>query len=161
MTLPKNTEGYGYLFYKTLNEDVKLKTNEYGEWDIEWDTISNDWINCDGYDSIINACIIAILTRFTEIHIGETSDSPPYEEFGCRIHELIKKNKCRQTEYQMEVFITETLKQMRRVKTVHWVNITNNPSNDYYAYRVDFCITPLADEEYDNNLEVIEGGLDI
>ena len=159
MTLPKDLKSTSYRFYKTLNEDVKLTSNEYGEWDIVWDDLSNDWLNCDGFDSLRNACVIAILTRFKELIIGETSESPPYENFGCRIHELIKKNKGRQVEYQMELFVLETLHDMRRVKTVHWVNITDNPDNNYYNYRVDFCITPIEDELTESTTEVIEGGL--
>ena len=146
MTLQIDKESYYYRFLKTLNEDVKLTSNEYGEWDIVWDTVNCDWVNVTGHDSLINACIIAIMTRYLE-----EAFMPPYEEFGCRIHELIKKNKGRLTMYEMEVFVTDTLNNMRRVKHINWINITDNPENQRYNYRIDFSITPLPDEDLTNN----------
>ena len=43
MTLPVDTESYDYKFNKTLNEDVQLISDEYGEWDIKM--VDGDYVN--------------------------------------------------------------------------------------------------------------------
>ena len=153
MVLPVNEEDYSYRFYKTLNNDVKLKSNEYGEWDIVFDNKNNDWINVAGFDSISNACIIAIMTRFNEL------DIPLYEDFGCRCHELIKANKSKNILYRIELFVTETLESIRRISKVNWVVVTDNPDNEKFNYRVDFSISCMRDEDIsisDLDLSIIE-----
>lgn len=147
MPLPLDVDSVDYNFYKTLHEDVKLVSNIYGEWDIDFE--DGDWVNCTGIDSVVNACIIAIMTRLNELDY-----SVFYEDFGCRIHELIKANKNRNQLYHMEIFITEVLENMRRVEKVNWVQITDNPDNQTYNYRINFSITCIADEEDDG--EIIE-----
>lgn len=154
MPLPVKTDSRYYQFYKTLHEDVKLSSNEYGEWDVVFK--DDDWVNCTGIDSISNACIIAIMTRFQELDY-----STLYEDFGCRIHELTKTNKGRHTVYEMEIFITEVLNSMRRVKTVNWVEITENPDNQYYNYRINFSITTISDEDDDAEGELIEESITV
>lgn len=142
MTLPIDIESYNYRFYKNLNDDVKLESNEFNEWDIVFE--NDDWVNISGFDSLLNACVIAILTRF-----GELNDIVTYEDFGCRIHELIKANKSKNIIYMMELFVTEVLSNIRRIKKVNWVNITDNPDNQLYNYKINFSITALSDDEED------------
>ena len=154
MVVPVDTESYSYRFYKTLNNDVKLKSNEYNEWDIVFDDTTNDWINVSGFDSLSNACLIAIMTRF-----NEESFLPPYEDFGCRVHELVKANKSRNVQYRMELFITETLQSIRRVRKVNWVQVTDNPDGEDYNYQVNFSVSGVIDEDYtteDLDLSTIE-----
>lgn len=147
MPLPIDYDSRDYQFYKTLHEDVKLISNEYGEWDIDFE--NGDWVNVTGANSMVNACIIAIMTRFQELGY-----SVFYEDFGCRIHELIKANKSRNLIYQMEIFVTEVLDNMRRVQRVNWVQVTDKPDNQDYSYRVNFSVTCIADEDEDG--EIIE-----
>lgn len=147
MVLPIDEESYSYRFYKNLNEDVKLKSNEYGEWDIDFDFENDDWVNVTGFDSLSNACVIAIMTRFIELGF-----MPLYDEFGCRVHELIKENKSNSMRYRIEVFITETLENMRRVRRVNWVEVKDNPDNRYYNYKVNFNISCTIDEDTDEEL---------
>ena len=154
MVLPVDEESYAYRFYKTLNEDVKLTSNEYGEWDVVFE--NDDWVNCTGFDSLVNACIIAIMTRYSELDY-----SVFYDEFGCRIHELIKSNKSKNTLYKMEVFITEVLNNMRRIKRVNWLEITDNPDNQAYNYRVNFSITCIGDDDEDDEGEIIEESISL
>lgn len=154
LTLPIDTESYSYRFYKTLNMDVKLKPNEYGEWDIVWDEYTNDWVNIDGFESLANACVIAIMTRWTEEEF-----LPPYEEFGCRVHELIKANKSKNSLYLIELYITETLENIRRVKKVNWVSVEDCKDDLAYEYHVGFSVSCMRDEDYDE--EVDELDLDI
>lgn len=136
MTLPLNTEDYNYKYNKTLNEDVKLKSNEYGVWDI--DMSNGDYVNVNGVSSLLNACIIAIMTRY-----GELTDNPTYNTFGCRVHELIKDNQTKMFLFKLENYIYETLSDMRRVKTVNEINITRTEAR---SYTVKFDITSINDE---------------
>jgi hypothetical protein len=153
MVLPVDKESYVYNFYKNLNEDVKLKSNIYGDWDLDFDFENDDWVQVNGFNSIINACIIAIMTRFEELDF-----MPLYDEFGCRIHELVKANKSRNLKYKMELFVIDVLTDMRRVKTVNWVEIVDNVYNEkeYYRYKIIFNITCIIDEDSDGDEQEIE-----
>ena len=154
MGLPINEEDYSYRFYKTLNHDVRLESNEYNEWDIVFD--DNDWVDVTGFESLRNACIIAIMTRYTEL------DIEIYEEFGCRIHELIKSNKSKNILYRIELFITEVLEKMRRVRKVNWVYVTDGTDDMAYNYSVAFNVSCVRDEEYyDEDDEEIKKELEI
>lgn len=145
LPLPLDTESAAYRFYKTLHEDVRLVSNEYGEWDIDFK--DDDWVNCTGIDSLVNACIIAIMTRLDEMDYVDL-----YTGFGCRVHELIKQNKSRNIIYHMEIFITEVLHSMRRVAKVNYVEITDNPDNQDYHYRINFSVTCITDEDVEGEL---------
>ena len=114
-----------------------------GRWDIDFDFQNDDWYNVTGFESLFNACVIAVMTRFQELNFMSL-----YEDFGCRIHELIKANKSKNQLYYMEVFLTEVLGNMRRVKKVNWVQITDNPDREYYNYQVTFNVSCRLDEEY-------------
>ena len=158
MVLPVDYESREYLFYKNLNEDVKLKSDAYGRWDIDFDFENDDWINVTGSHSVFNACVIAIMTRFQELNFIDL-----YEDFGCRVHELIKENKSRNMMYNMELFVTEVLENMRRIKKVNWVVVTDSSdSNHIYNYNINFSVTCRLDEdvvEDDGQLIVVEESL--
>ena len=147
MTLPLDTNDFAYRFYKTLNEDVKLTSNEYGEWDIDFK--NGDWVNCTGFDSVANACIIAIMTRFNELE-----SMTLYEDFGCRVHEVVKKSKGKDALYHIEIFVREVLENMRRISKVNWIEVTDNLVNEDYNYKVNFNITCISDDDDDG--EIIE-----
>lgn len=151
MVLPVDYEDYSFRFFKTLNMDVKLSSNEYGEWDIVFDNVNNDWVNISGFESLANACVIAIMTRFQEEQF-----LPPYEDFGCRVHELIKANKTRNIPYLIELYVTESLNNIRRVKKVNWVVVEDSPNNDYYNYSVSFSISCMRDEDYDDDVDELD-----
>lgn len=157
MVLPIDEESYSYLFYKNLNEDVRLKSDEYGRWDIDFDFSNDDWVNVNGFDSLFNACVIAIMTRFEELNFMSL-----YEGFGCRVHELIKANKSKNVKYYMELFVTDVLMAMRRVKRVNWVEVTDNTGNDSYNYTIHFSVSCMLDEFYteeDIDTKLIEGSV--
>lgn len=128
--------------YKTLNEDVKLTSDEYGKYDL--DMCNGDYINVSGNDSLLNACIIAILTRFKELK------NPTYSEFGCRAHELIKYNQTKITKFKLETYINDVLIRMRRIRTVNYINITQDSPD----YKVEFSVTSINDE-------IIKGSLSL
>ena len=133
--LPIDTSSYDYKFNKTLNEDVKLKSDQYGQYDISMK--NGDYENVTGLESLNNACIIAIMTRFDEIK------TETYNEFGCLAHELVKDNQTPLTSSKLEIYITEVLENIRRIDSVDSLTITNN--NDA-EYNVDFTVTSINDE---------------
>ena len=135
MPIPIDETDKGYRFMKTLNEDIKLVSNEYGEYDMEF--INGDIVNLTGIQSLHNAIIIAILTRYKELKHNQLHD-----EFGCRVHELIKANQNNMTEFKMEKFIEDTLTSMRRIHKINWIKINQIPD----GYTVHFNITSITDE---------------
>ena len=136
MTLPINTTSEDYKYKKTLNEDVRLKSDEYGFFDLDMD--NGDYVNVTGLDSLLNACIIAIMTRQ-----GELTENQTYDEFGCQAHELPKMNQNRLFLFKLETYINDTLSKMRRVKSVNQIKITRT---DVHDYQVEFDITSINDE---------------
>lgn len=133
MTLPIKEESIDYKLYKTLNEDVKLKSNNYGKFDIQFE--NGDYVNVTGNESLKNAIIIAIMTRYNEL-------TNLYTGFGCRVHELIKDNQNTMTKYKLELYVSEVLENMRRIKEVNSINITELDSK----YLVEFIVTSINDE---------------
>ena len=141
--LPIDPSSYDFKFNKTLNEDVKLTSNQYGEYDISMK--NGDYENITGLKSLENACKIAILTRFDEIK------TETYSEFGCHAHQIIKDNQTPLSSYKLELYTTEVLENMRRVESVDSVNITdNNDSN----YNIDFTITSINDEKISGSVTI-------
>ena len=135
MPLPVDTDSYDYKFNRTLNEDVKLVSNIYGRFDLAMD--NGDYINVTGHDSLKNAIIIAIMTRYNEL-----KTNPLYPNFGCKVHDVIKGNKSNLLLFKIETSILESLNKMRRVKTVDWLEIIEN---DRYSYEVKFTVTSIND----------------
>lgn len=133
--LPVDTSSYDYTNLKTLNEDAKLKSDMYGVWDL--DMHDGDYINVTGNNSLLNACIIAIMTRFNELKM------PLYTGFGCRVHELIKDNQTKMFLYKLELSIREVLEKMRRIRTVNEITIKKS---DVHEFTVSFSITSINDE---------------
>lgn len=136
MALPLDTSSIDYKFNKTLNEDVELVSNEYGAFDIHME--NGDYVNVTGHKSLLNACIIAIMTRYDEL-----KHNPTYTGFGCHVHELIKDNQNKMFFFKLETYIMDTLNNIRRVKTVNMVNITLTEVN---KFKVEFDITSINDE---------------
>lgn len=134
--LPCDFDDDDYRFYKTLNEDILLKPNKWNEWDMQFH--EGDVVNVTGHDSLHNAICIAIMTRYQEL-----KHNPLYSDFGCRIHELIKANKSEMVKYKMELFVQDVLRNMRRVKNVNEIIITETGA---YEYNVHFNITSITDE---------------
>lgn len=136
MTLPTDLSSYDYKFNKTLNEDVQLVSDEYGKYDLDFD--NGDYINVTGTNSLHNACVIAILTRYNEL-----KRIPHYTGFGCRVHDLIKGNKTKLQRFKLETSINETLTNMRRIKTVNDITIVDEDTDSYF---VEFDVTSINDE---------------
>lgn len=137
--LPIDEESEDYRFYKTLNEDIQLKPDEWNDWDMQFE--NGDVVNVTGQESLENAICIAIMTRYKELQNNQL-----YTNFGCRIHELIKANKSKMVKYKISLFVEDVLKKMRRIKTINWIEVTDNPDGAWFKYQVDFSVTSLADD---------------
>lgn len=144
MSLKVDTESEDYRFYKTLNEDVKLIPNRYGKYDLAME--NEDYVNVTGKESLYNAIVIAIMTRFNEL-----ADVPLYEDFGCRVHEVIKALKSDTVFYEVEVYITEVLENMRRIREINELIVTDSDTQKYHVY---FNVTSINDE-------IVAGEMDI
>lgn len=136
MSLTVDAESDDFRFYKTLNEDVQLKADSFNRFDIQFE--NDDYVNVTGKESLYNAIIIAIMTRFQEL-----SSNQLYDEFGCRVHELIKANQSPMVIYKIELFITEVLENMRRIKDVNWITVTEAEDG---KYNVEFNVTSISDD---------------
>lgn len=140
MTLPVDTDSDDYKFYKTLLNDIKLVPNEYSvHWDIVFE--NGDLVNLSGKESLKNAICLTIMTRANELY-----NNPTYSSFGCRIHELIKSNKSNMVIYKIEQYITQVLKDMRRIKKINEITVIDNPNSEYWKYKVYFNVTSFNDE---------------
>lgn len=136
MSLTVDPASDGFRFYKTLNEDVQLKADEYNRFDIQFE--DGDYVNVTGNESLYNAIVIAIMTRYREL-----SSNQLYNEFGCRVHELIKSNQSSMVKYKVELFITEVLESMRRIKEVNMIDVRESENG---KYEVEFNVTGMNDE---------------
>ena len=138
MTLPINTDSDDYRFFKTLHEDVQIRPSNptSAHWDIQMK--DGDYVNVSGHESLKNAICIAIMTRFNELDFMEL-----YEDFGCRIHELVKANKSEMVRYKIELFTTKVLENMRRISEVNYVTVSDD---DAHSYLIGFSVTSISDE---------------
>lgn len=144
MTLAVDFESDDFRFFKTLNEDVQLKPDEYNRWDLQFE--NKDYVNVTGKDSLHNAICIAIMTRYEELQ-----KTPLYAGFGCRIHELIKANKSSMVSYKIELFVTEVLENMRRVQEINFVEVTDDENA---KYKVTFSVTSINDDLVEGSVSI-------
>lgn len=147
LTLPHDFENDdGHRFYTTLHEDIQLKPNQYNEWDMTFQ--NGDIVNLTGHDSLHNAICIAIMTRYQELQHNKL-----YSDFGCRIHELIKANKSSMVKYKMELFVQDILRNMRRVRKINWIEITESYLEPY-NYHITWSVNSISDETVEGELEI-------
>ena len=136
--LPVDVNSDDYRFNKTLNMDVKLKQTSdiSNHWDIQME--NGDYVNVTGKESLHNAICIAIMTRWNELSYIDL-----YDGFGCRVHELVKANKSELVRYKIELWITDVLDNMRRIRSVNEVTVKDSETTEY---QVDFNVTNINDE---------------
>ncbi len=137
MTLPVDYESEQHRFYKTLNMDVQLKpsSDKSKHYDVQME--NGDFVNVISHDSLHNAIVIAIMTRFNELNISV------YENFGCRVHELIKARQTERVKYQIELFITDVLENIRRIKEIESVEVIVDEDN---LYKINYHVLSISDE---------------
>lgn len=136
MTLPETNE-IDNEFYKTLNEDIKLSPNEFGEWDMVFEDY--DIVNATGLESLANAITILIMTRY-----GELKHNILYkDDFGCKIHSVVKDNITNLNIYKIEKYVEEAIKRMRRVKRINYIQV--KPKQN--GYDCVLSVTSIDDED--------------
>lgn len=144
MTLPETNE-IDKEFFSTLNEDIKLSPNEFGEWDMVFSDY--DIVNATGLESLANAITILIMTRY-----GELKHNILYkDDFGCKIHSVVKDNITNLNNYKIEKYIDEAIKRMRRVKRINYINV--KPEQN--GYNVVLSVTSIDNEDLNLNLRLI------
>lgn len=142
--LPVNQDSNDYKFFQTLNEDIKLSPNQYGEWDMVFE--NDDLVNVTGAESLANAIVILIMTRY-----GELKTNPLYKtDFGCRAHEIPKDNITNLNQYKVEKYIEEAVKRMRRVRTINYIQV--KPYMD--GYNVTLAVTSINDTDVTLTMEL-------
>lgn len=144
MTLPETNE-IDEEYFSTLNEDIMLSPNEFGEWDMVFEDY--DIINATGLESLSNAIVILIMTRY-----GELKHNILYkDDFGCRIHEVVKDNITNLNNYKIEKYIDEAIKRMRRVKRINYIQV--KPEQN--GYNVVLSVTSIDDKDLNLNLRLV------
>lgn len=144
MSLPVDEESIDNRFFKTLNEDIKLAPNEYGEWDMVFQ--DEDIVNVTGAESLANAIVILIMTRY-----GELKHNRLYkDDFGCRVHEIPKDNMTNLNQYKIEKYIEEAVKRMRRVRTINYITVTPFVN----GYTVVLSVNSINDEDVTLKMEL-------
>ena len=144
MTLTETNE-IDNEFFKTLNEDIKLSPNEFGEWDMVFSDY--DIVNVSGLESLANAITILIMTRY-----GELKHNILYkDDFGCKIHSVVKDNITNLNNYKIEKYIDEAIKRMRRVKRINYIQV--KPKQ--VGYDVVLSVTSIDDEDLNLNLRLV------
>lgn len=142
--LPVNQDSNDYKFFQTLNEDIKLHPNEYGEWDMVFE--NDDIVNVTGAESLANAIVILIMTRY-----GELKTNPLYKtDFGCRVHEIPKDNITNLNQYKVEKYIEEAVKRMRRVRTINYIQVKPYMN----GYNVTLAVTSINDTDVTLTMEL-------
>jgi phage baseplate assembly protein W len=143
MTLPETNE-IDNQFFKTLNEDIQLKPNSYGEFDIVFEDY--DVVNVTGLESLANAITILIMTRY-----GELKHNLLYnDDFGCRVHQVVKDNISNLNTYKIEKYVEESIKRMRRVKRINYIRV--KPKQN--GYEVVLSVLSINDEDLNLKLEL-------
>ena len=141
--LPVDYDSDDYRFNKTLHMDVEILPDK---WDNKWDLQFTDDENKDfkilsGTESLRNAINIEIMTRYEEL-----KNELYYPGFGCKVHELLKANKSVTVQKKIGYYCENVLNEMRRIKTVNEVIVTDNKDSNSFKYGVFFNITSINDE---------------
>lgn len=136
-------------YYKTLHHDATLEKKENGLWDYTWK--DNNYKDASGLESVHNACILALLTGYNEIGRHQI---PPYQNFGNRSYELLKKNKDNLTQHKIESYFTECLENIRRIREVQELIVTENIKGSLYTYNVFFRVLTITNEVIEDNISL-------
>lgn len=140
LMLPRDETSDDYRFNKTLHMDVEVLPDRWNnKWDLQFS--DGDFKILTGADSLRNAINIAIMTRYEEL-----KNELYYPGFGCKIHELVKANKSLVVQKKIQYYCENVLNEMRRIKRVNEIIVTDNKENNAHKYGVYFNITSINDE---------------
>ena len=125
------------------NNIIKVLERLEQKYDLNFE--KEDYVNVTGKNSLYNAIVIAIMTRFNELE-----DIPLYEDFGCRVHELIKDTKSDLVMYQVELYTRTVLENMRRISEINEVKVSDFDDH----YKIYFNVTSINDEIISGEVEI-------
>lgn len=108
------------MINEKLNKDIDLNHTGYGFWDVSLD--DDGFVFIDDVSSLENGIIITILTRYKEL-----MELPTYEDYGCRVHEMIKTRQTKLNEFKIRNYIQESVEAMNRIQSVEEVTLTHIP----------------------------------
>lgn len=138
--LPIDYESDDYRFNKTLHMDVEVLPDQWNnKWDLQFE--NGDFKILSGTESLRNAINIAIMTRYEEL-----KNPLYYPGFGCKVHELVKAKKSVVIQKKIAYYCENVLKEMRRIKRINDIIVTNNSDKNSFKYTVFFNITSINDE---------------
>lgn len=137
--LPVDYESDDYRFNKTLHMDVEVLPDQWNnKFDLQFE--NGDFKILTGTESLRNAIVIAIMTRYNEL-----KNELYHPGFGCRIHELLKAKQSVVVQKKMGYYCENTLNEMRRIKKVNEITVKDS-KNNAWKYEVFFNITSINDE---------------
>ena len=140
LMLPRDETSDDYRFNKILHMDVEVLPDQWNnKWDLQFS--DGDFKILTGADSLRNAINIAIMTRYEEL-----KNELYFPGFGCKIHELVKANKSIVVQKKIQYYCENVLNEMRRIKRVNEIIVTDNKENNVHKYGVYFNITSINDE---------------
>lgn len=120
----------------TLHRDMDLQQKSNDKFDLNFQR--GDIVIDQGLNSLSNGIIIACLTGWNEL---KRSKNTVYYDYGNHAYEL-KANKSNLVYYKVEQYFRKCLNNMRRVKTINNLVVTDIE----YGYKVYFNVTSLNDE---------------
>ena len=124
---------------KNHNHDIKMKYNpERNRWD--WQLKADNLQITTGTETIYMAIINKLLTGNNEL-----PNNPTYHQYGNPAYNLLKKNKGKLTQLQIEEYTRQQLKDMHRIKKINHIKVYNHPT-DPYTYMVDYSVETITDE---------------
>ena len=134
---------------KTLNKDWELIQKSNQKFDLNF--VAGDLSNVTDKDSLKNAIILKCMTGYEELY--KTGNSI-YSEFGNRAYEVIKDNKTEMTFFKVKQYFTQAIQEIRRVKTINELIVTNNDSTS--GFDVYFNVTSINGETVSGELTLAE-----
>ena len=135
--------------YETQNKDYQLIHKPNHTWDINY--LAGDIVETNGLDSLKNAIIFKIMTGYQELY---RTGNPTYKDYGNKAWSQIKANRTENTRYKIEQYILEALKEIRRIRTVDELTVTEDTYNE--GYIVEYTVTALNDEQVTDTILLSE-----
>lgn len=132
--------------YKTLHQDLDLIEKSNHKFDLNFNR--GDLVEDAGKNSLSNGIIIACLIGWNEL---KRSKNIIYYDYGNHAYELIKMNKSNIVFYKVEQYFRKCLNNMRRIKEVNDVTVTDTKN----GYNVQLRVTAINDEIVNANFTLL------
>lgn len=134
--------------FDTLNKDLQLEYKGFGKYDRKM--VGGDFVRVKNLDSLSSGITVAVMTAF-----GELCNNPTYANFGNRAWELVSANKTLLALTEIREFTKNTLESMRRIKSVDYLTVEENPNNPEEVF-ITFKGTSIDDQTYKGGFELCQ-----